>query len=203
MKLMFVTVEGPNGVGKSSFINALKKNIELEYTIFCTKEPTDTEFGQKVRLNEDNIGGLDYAKMISEDRKNHLELVILPMQKKYDVVVSDRYIESSLVLQTFDGVPFDIVWALNENFLIPDLSIILYAAETEIQRRLNERKLMTRFEKKMSRKEELELYKKAGAFLEEKGYNVLEIKNDNESDLNSNVNYAVQLICRKLQEHSL
>ena len=184
---MFITVEGPNGVGKSSFIKALADSVKDEFKIYCTKEPTDTDFGRSIRVNEEKLRGIEYAKMIAKDRHNHLSNEIVPMLEEYDIVISDRYIESSMVLQVFDGVSRDEVWDLNKNFLIPDISIIILASEEAVQKRLLERSVMTYFEKCMTRKEEIDLYKKAVTFLTDKGYNVVELTNDTIDDLQINI----------------
>lgn len=184
---MFITIEGPNGVGKSSFIKALADSVKDEFKVYCTKEPTDTDFGRSIRVNEDKLRGIEYAIMIAKDRQNHLSNEIVPMLEKYDIVISDRYIESSMVLQVFDGVSIDKVWDLNKNFLIPDISIIILASEETIQKRLAERNVMTHFEKCMTRKDEINLYKKALTFLTDKGYNVVELTNDTMDDLQNNL----------------
>lgn len=184
---MFITVEGPNGVGKSSFIKALADSVKDEFNIYCTKEPTDTDFGRSIRVNEEKLRGIEYAKKIAKDRQDHLSNEIVPMLEEYDIVISDRYIESSMVLQVFDGVSRDEVWELNKNFLIPDISIIILASEEAVQKRLLERSVMTHFEKCMTRKEEIDLYKKAVTFLTDKGYNVVELTNDTIDDLQNNI----------------
>lgn len=184
---MFITIEGPNGVGKTSFIAALADSVKDEFNVYCTKEPTETDFGRSVRVNENKLRGIEYAKMIAKDRQDHLSNEIVPKLKEYDVVISDRYIESSMVLQVFDGVSADEVWNLNKDFLIPDISIIILASEDVIQKRLLERSVMTHFEKRMTRKEEIDLYKRAGSFLTVKGYNIVELTNNTTDDLRNNI----------------
>lgn len=198
---MFITIEGPNGVGKSSFIEALADSIKDEFNVYCTKEPTETDFGRTIRVNENELRGIEYAKMIAKDRKDHLSNEIVPMLKKYDVVISDRYVESSMVFQVFDGVSADEVWNLNQNFLIPDISIIILASEYVIQKRLLERKVMTHFEKCMTRKEEIDFYKKAGVFLTNKGYNIVELTNDTIDDLQNNISKISEMM-RKALTHN-
>lgn len=195
---MFITIEGPNGVGKSSFIKALTDSVKDEFKVYCTKEPTDTDFGRLLRVNEEKLRGIEYAKMIARDRRNHLSNEIVPMLEQYDIVISDRYIESSMVLQVYDGVSVEEVWDMNKDFLIPDISIIMLASEEEIQKRLLERNEMTHFEKCMTREEEVGLYKKAGAFLTGKGYNVVEMPNDTIDELQNNVARIRGMICQTI-----
>lgn len=195
---MFITIEGPNGVGKSSFIEALVDSVNDQFSVYCTKEPTDTEFGRMVRINEKELRGIEYAKMIARDRKDHLNNEIIPMLEKYDIVISDRYIESSMVLQVYDEVSVDEVWKLNKNFMIPDISIIILASEDVIQKRLYERDTMTYFEKCMTRKEEINLYRKAGDFLSDKGFNIVELTNNKMEDLRDNLAIVCEMIRQNL-----
>ena len=55
------------------------------------------------------------------------------------IVVCDRYIDSSFVLQGFDGVSEEQIWELNKSFLRPDLNIILLADPEILQKRLQKR----------------------------------------------------------------
>ena len=50
-KGIFITVEGPNGVGKSTFIYSLSRLLGQEYSIYTTKEPTESGFGEYVKQN--------------------------------------------------------------------------------------------------------------------------------------------------------
>ena len=55
----FITVEGPNGVGKSTFIKKLEEVFSSKYKIYVTREPSDTEFGNYVKKNEGGLYGED------------------------------------------------------------------------------------------------------------------------------------------------
>lgn len=194
---MFVTIDGPNGVGKSTLITKLKESLN-NYNVYCTREPSDTDLGIRIRNNEENVRGLQYAKMISEDRKNHLQSIIIPKLGECDVVICDRYVVSSLALQVFDGVSIEHVWEINKDFLIPDLSIIIYASEWEIEKRLKTRKSLTYFEKNMSRSNEITFYKNAALFLLKKGYNIISLTSENNNDMVNNVNNISDIITKIL-----
>lgn len=191
---MFITVEGPNGAGKSTFIELLYKKLKADYTVYCTKEPSDTDFGNKIRINEENIRGLEYAKMIAQDRKNHLQSFIIPKLMDFDIVICDRYVESSLVYQVFDGVPLECVWNMNKEFLIPDLSIVIFASPSEAKKRLDTRKSLTYFEKIMSRDDEIQYYKRAIDFLAQKRYNIIQIYNNEPEDIECNITRILRTI---------
>jgi len=176
---LFITIDGPNGAGKSTFISNLLPIINNLGKIFVTKEPSNTDLGSFVKENECKISGLAYAYLIAADRAYHIEKEILPnLKERSNIVLCDRYIESSLALQRFDGVPIDSIWKLNEDFPVPDLSIVLIASEEQLCQRLSIRKKLSRFELEMERRQEIEYYKDAYTYLKQKNFNVLLLDND-------------------------
>ena len=78
--------------------------------------------------------------------------------------------------------------------MIPDLSIILLGTEEILERRLLERNVLTHFEKKMTRRDEIERYIKAAEFLKVKGFNVMTFYNDTESELSNSLNDVKEFI---------
>ena len=190
---LFITVEGPNGVGKSTYIESLVKEM-VPRSIYITKEPSATDFGRYVKNNEGDLQGKSYAFLIAADRCNHIENEIVPALEKYDIVLCDRYIESSLVLQYHDGVSLDFIWKLNEDFLVPDLSIILIAQSDNLSLRLSQRKVLTRFEKEISRNKEVELYINAYHFIQQKGFNPVILNNDTLQNISSNIEKIKQIV---------
>jgi len=199
---VFITIDGPNGVGKSTLIDKLVLELRENCAVYTTKEPSDSELGKRVRKNEENIRGLDYAKLILEDRKWHLANEILPQLVKCDIVISDRYIASSLALQAYDGVLIDDIWNMNKEFLLPDINVILLAKEDVIEKRLGQREHLTFFEKRMSRHQELNYYKESDTFLKQKGVNSILLYNNSENDLNTNADKLVKIINDIYKNHN-
>lgn len=197
---IFVTIEGPNGVGKSTFIQALKEKLCERYSVCLTKEPTETEFGNYVRKNEQCLRGNAYAYLIAADRCYHLEEYVLKKLEQYDIVISDRYIESSLVLQARDGVEINDIWRLNCKFRVPELSVILLASEEKLQVRLKERKVLTYFEKTLTRKSEVDGYREAAEFIRREGFNVLVLQNNMQNELEKNVDTCIKIIQRLMRK---
>lgn len=193
---MFITIEGPNGVGKSTFIQRLSECLEKKYSVVLTREPTDTKFGQYVRNNEGSLRGNAYAYLIAADRCNHLESLIEPELNNDKMVICDRYIESSLVLQTFDGVTKEDIWRLNSKFRIPDVSVILLAQEETISERLSKREKLTYFEEKMTREEEIQGYICANEFLKKRDFNTMLLYNETTEDLETNIKKVLEMIMR-------
>ena len=190
----FITVEGPNGVGKSTFIRKLAEVLSTSYKIYVTREPSDTEFGTYVKKNEGGLQGEAYAYLIAADRSYHLNNYVKPALSRGEIVISDRYIESSLVLQAYDGVLLEDIWRLNCCFTIPDLSIVLLGDEKTISNRLSERSILTHFEKKMTREDEIKGYLNAANFLKAKGFNIILLKNNTKEDMISNINKVKDII---------
>ncbi|MFT9427830.1 MAG: dTMP kinase [Sporolactobacillus sp.] len=192
---IFITVEGPNAVGKSTFIKNITQIAEQFCSVHSTKEPSKTELGEYVRRNESKLHGKPYAHLIATDRCYHLEEDILPNLKTHDVVISDRYIESSLVLQKFDGVDMEYIWKLNSDFLVPDLSLNLVAPDDQLEQRLSSRSQLSKFEIQMRRNDELRYYNDARFFLKSKNFNIVVLDN---SEVNFDRN--LQIACEKIRE---
>lgn len=193
---IFITIEGPNGVGKTTFIEKLFKGLRKTHSVVLTREPTDTEFGKYVRNNEGKLKGNAYAYLIAADRCNHLEHIIEPEISKNKLVICDRYIESSLVLQAFDGVELEDIWRINSKFRVPDISIILLAKQETITKRLSERDNLTYFEERMTREEEIKGYKQATEFLKKRDFNTMLLYNETERDLDANIKKVFDMIWR-------
>lgn len=199
---MFITFEGSNGVGKSTVINRLCERLgSQKLSYFKTKEPTNSVLGDFVRNSETNLTGIPYACLIASDRYYHIETEIIPSLNKYDVIISDRYVESSLVLQSLDGVDRDFIWSLNSRVLIPDLSIILFGNEKIIETRLKERETLSRFEKNYTRKQEQELYLSTFEFIKTKNFNAVLIENtdDNIDETISVIYELIKDILKKIK----
>lgn len=177
-KGILVTFEGPNGVGKSSLINKVADLLDLSgLRSLLTKEPTNSSLGQFIRINEENYHGKILAYLVTLDRYFHLENEILPALEDGKIVLSDRYIESSLVLQRLDGLGCEFIWDLNKHFYVPELSVLLTAPVEILDQRLSIRNSLTRFERQHSRRDEVDYYLDAANYLSNRGFNIMAIDN--------------------------
>jgi dTMP kinase len=145
---LLIAVDGANGVGKTTLIghicNALR-NFDIE--VFPTQEPTNTARGEFVRQIAETNGGEGLACLVAADRYFHLEDEIIPMLKKNKIVISDRYVFSSLLFQRMDDVNTDFILKINEQTICPDIQIVVTADENTIKERLDKRsKQANRFE---------------------------------------------------------
>jgi dTMP kinase len=175
----FICIDGPNGAGKSTVVKELSNLLlNASIDILITKEPTTSNLGQFIRNEQDNFKGKVLACLVAADRYDHIEKVINPNLRSGKVVISDRYLPSSLVYQTMDGVEPAFIWSLNKNIVFPDLFVFVSANPEIIIERLNARNKLTRFEDLNTLQLEFSLYKSAFNLLKSQGFNVLEIQND-------------------------
>ncbi|MEK7453134.1 MAG: dTMP kinase [Patescibacteria group bacterium] len=194
---MFITIEGPNGVGKTTVIKAVSEKLsDLDFDVLLTKEPTKSNLGDFLKNSEESYRGKCLACIAAADRYFHIEQDVLPALSEDKLVISDRYVESSLVLQRLDGCTLEFIWGLHSQILVPDLSVILVAKPSILRKRLVARKIkLSRFEKTETRARELRFYREAGEFLSQKNFNVLVLKNES-----AFVNKVVDRIVDKIQE---
>lgn len=93
----FIAVDGPNGVGKSTLIAAIKNKLEiLGYDVYVTREPTDTKLGNFLREFAEQHSGVSLACMVAADRYEHIINEIMPALGEGKIVISDRYINQCL-----------------------------------------------------------------------------------------------------------
>ena len=195
-----VAIDGPNGVGKSTIIAAVAKKLQLLYAVdvFVTKEPTSTELGAFLRSFAEEEKGLGLACLVAADRYEHLKNEIIPMLEQRKVVITDRYIFSSFILQGMDGVNTKFILDINDEIVKPDLQVALFADEKTIQSRLGERENLTRFEKNNQSGCELKYMNLGIKILMDLKTNILNI--NNQCDLDSNVDKIVSAILGLLEE---
>ena len=102
---MFITVEGPEGSGKSSVCRRIyEKLLELGYDVILTREPGGTPISEAIRdviLNKENtsMDGRTEALLYAASRRQHLIEKVWPALKEGKIVLCDRYLDSSLAYQ--------------------------------------------------------------------------------------------------------
>ena len=137
MSGLFITFEGGEGSGKTTQIQRLKAWIEENYTelsLCLTREPGGTEDAEVIRgllLNgvTQKWQPASEAMLMSASRHEHVVHVIQPALRKGDVVICDRFVDSTHVYQGFvGGVSGDVLDGLDKlscNGLVPDLTLLL------------------------------------------------------------------------------
>ena len=131
---LFITFEGGDGPGKTTQINLLASWLESEgHTVVITREPGGTDLGTELRNiilhREGFIAPRAEALLYAADRSHHIHTLVRPALKRGEIVVQDRYLDSSVAYQGAGRVldPTEVrdisLWA-TEN-LMPDLTVVL------------------------------------------------------------------------------
>lgn len=164
---ILITIDGPGGVGKSTIAQLVAKALDDRAVPVCsTVEPTRTPLGEHIRAGTETYRGMALACLVAGDRHHHLATEILPALRAGKVVVCDRYLPSSLVLQRLDGLDPEIIWQLNTGAYVPDVAVLLNAEHSAIAERLRARGAHSRFERQPgSSRAESNLYHQAAAQL--------------------------------------
>lgn len=144
MKAKFITVDGVDGVGKTTQLNVMREWFEHhQLPVVFTREPGGTDLGEKLReiLLAVNTKVSIYTEtlLMFATRRQHLEEVILPALAAGKHVVSDRFTDATFAYQGGGrGVPFEKIEIL-ENWVQgrfrPDLTLLLdVPLEVSLQR---------------------------------------------------------------------
>ena len=135
---MFITFEGGDGAGKTTQLQLLAAALSKRgYTVVQTREPGGTMLGTQIRellLHGGAVSPRAEALLYAADRAQHVASVIRPGLEAGAVVLSDRYIDSSLAYQggareLGAGIRAMSEWATEE--LWPDLTVLLDIPENE------------------------------------------------------------------------
>ena len=181
-----IAVDGPNGSGKTTLIECLYNLLlEMKIDVYITKEPTDSELGVFLRQYAEDNKGIDTACLVATDRYQHLRKEIIPKLMQGSIVITDRYILSSLILQCMDDVDEDFILDINRYIVRPDLQICVVANEKTIRNRLLSRKKLTRFETNNQTNTELKFLNKGMEIIQKENIDIVKVSTDD--DLNSNI----------------
>lgn len=114
----FITIEGCEGVGKSTQVNYLKEYLEkTNQAAIFTREPGGNIVAEKIRdiILKEEMDSLCEAHLFAAARIEHINKIILPSLKSGKLVICDRYIDSSFAYQGFArGLGLEKVMEINE-----------------------------------------------------------------------------------------
>ena len=179
---LFISFEGPDGSGKSVIINKVYEwlvnkvnNTDFQYTsVIKTREPggLNSPLAEKIRnlvLNETELAipAQTEALLFAASRSAHVIQTIQPNLNNNAIVLSDRYVDSSIVYQGYvRQLGVDNIWKINEfamNNILPDLTILLMVdAEIGLKRIAENNRETNRLDK-----EGLEFHKQVQKYYQE------------------------------------
>lgn len=137
MRSFFITIEGMDGSGKSTIIPELAERLEKTYSgqnVVATKEPGGTTIGDDIRkilldVKNNKIDIRTEVLLFAASRRQHVVEKIIPTLKSGGIVISDRFLDSSIVYQGAGrGIGMQDVAELNEfavEGLRPDITLYL------------------------------------------------------------------------------
>ena len=144
---MFITLEGPEGSGKTTAVEAAVKELEARgYQIVRTREPGGTPIAEQIRnviLDKANtkMDPRTEALLYAASRRQHLVEKVWPALKEGKIVICDRYLDSSLAYQGgARGLGIDNILNVNmfatEN-TFPDLTLLFDITPEEGLKRIS------------------------------------------------------------------
>ncbi|OZI12143.1 dTMP kinase [Bacillaceae bacterium SAS-127] len=133
-KGLFISIEGPEGAGKSSMMHRLIKQLEAEgFRVTGTREPGGISISEQIReviLNKNNteMDGRTEVLLYAAARRQHLVEKVMPALLRGDIVLCDRFIDSSLAYQGYArGLGMEEVFEINRfavDEVMPDLTLL-------------------------------------------------------------------------------
>jgi len=130
---LFISMEGGDGTGKTTQVNLLSETLrERGFHVLTTHEPGGSPLGAEIRqalLHGGDVSPRAEALLFAADRAHHVDTVIRPALEAGHVVITDRYLDSSVAYQGAarslgrDDVRALSLWAVEG--LLPDATILL------------------------------------------------------------------------------
>ena len=150
MARLFFCIDGLDGCGKTTQARLLARWLRGRgYKVRVTDEPTDGPIGRIIKTAL--RGGVELpvpveALLFAADRAQHIEKVIRPALKAGEVVVTERYVYSSLAYQSARGLPTGWLEAINRHAPEPDLTILIDVLPEVSMARIGRKRKLDKFE---------------------------------------------------------
>jgi len=141
----FICVEGLDGCGKTTQTKLLVKRLKkMGYDAVYTAEPSRGRIGVFIKRyclhGEKRGSAIIEALLFAADRFEHVEKEVVPALDGGKIIVSDRYVYSSLAYQGAAGLDLKWIEMVNEHIIKPDLAIFVDVEPEAVVRRLKTRK---------------------------------------------------------------
>ena len=133
---------GLDGCGKTTMLTKLKEDVEKEFPVFLTKQPTNAVRESNIfraYMDSPDHSAYDYRSLsllAASDRLQHGSKVIEPQMKQGDIVISDRYFYSCLANLRARGFKQDMwIYEVAQSVIKPDIAFFFdVPVETAVQR---------------------------------------------------------------------
>lgn len=156
MKGYFITFEGPDGSGKTTISTEVQKRlVQAGYDAIYTREPGGIDIAEQIRQvildpKNTNMDAKTEALLYAASRRQHLIEKVLPALEKGQIVICDRFIDSSLAYQGYArGLGIEEVFSINEFAIeghFPDATVFLNLAYEEGLKRIETRAFKDRLD---------------------------------------------------------
>lgn len=167
---IFICIEGLDGCGKTTQAKLLVKKLKKRHDAVYTAEPSRGQMGRFIKkhyLHADSRGSaVAEALLFAADRVEHLKSEVLPALEKGKIVVSDRYVFSSLAYQGAAGLDLKWIEEVNKHAVRPDLALFIDVDPKTVTGRLKRKKsVMENLETQLKVREVYSKYVGNGALL--------------------------------------
>ena len=143
-KGIFICIEGLDGSGKTTQAKLLAKKLRKSHSAIYTAEPSRGKIGTFIRerclYGEKRLSSVIEALLFAADRIEHVENEVLPALHQGKLVISDRYLYSSLAYQGAAGLSLEWIEKINEHALKPDLAVFIDVDLKTVMNRLKSKK---------------------------------------------------------------
>ena len=140
----FICIEGLDGCGKTTQAKLLAKKLRKRHNAVYTAEPSHGRIGTYIRnsclYGKKRLSSVLEALLFAADRIEHLETEVIPALEEGRLVISDRYVYSSLAYQGAAGLSLDWIETVNEHALQPDLAVFIDVDPKAVVSRLKPKK---------------------------------------------------------------
>ncbi len=140
----FIVIEGLDGSGKTTQARQLVRSLKKDYNAVLTAEPSRGKIGKFIRnqllYGEKRVPTEIEALLFAADRLDHLQSEVLPIVSAGGLVISDRYLYSSLAYQGSSGLSLDWIHSINQLALTPDLALYVDIKPETVLKRLRRKK---------------------------------------------------------------
>ena len=140
----FIVIEGLDGSGKTTQARLLAEKLRQSHRAVYTAEPSRGKIGDFIRerclYGEKRLATTVEALLFAADRVEHVENEVKPALAEGKLVISDRYVYSSLAYQGASGLSLEWIKVINNFALKPDFAVFIDVTPEKVLRRLNRRK---------------------------------------------------------------